>query len=146
MFKKQTPQSKLEKINKQIDQAIVSYLIRLPSYQGTTQSIIKLRDDLNKAEDKYEATEAEIFRLMDSTNQLIGLKDISKENLISEYLQTIGVLEIQAEKEEDIFYEILDRLEPMDDRHDELRAQMRKFQEKIRDLYLKKRKISQTIL
>jgi hypothetical protein len=127
-------------IDEKIDQAIVSYLIRLPSYQGTTKAIIKLRDDLNKAEDKYEATEAEIFTLMDKTNELIGLKDISKENLISQYLQTIGVLEIQAEKEEDIFYDILDQLEPMDDRHDELRAQMRKSQEKIRNLYIQKRK------
>lgn len=78
MFRKNLP------IDEQIDRAIASYLVMVnSSYKQQTHVIRDLRKELDLTEDVYEATEENIFQLMDETNDIILSNNPSKGRKLS---------------------------------------------------------------
>ena len=109
-------------------------------YQNKTTAIMKFRSDLDTLEDKYEATEEKIFELMKIVNTV--LKSFKYNDLVDQHMTTIAMLEEKAAVEEAEFFETLDRLEILDNAHDDLRFTMRTQLDKIKKLVMQKRKIN----
>ena len=144
MFKSKPTFEKLKKekdaIDLKIDKEITKYMELIMPYQNKTTAIMKFRSDLDTLEDKYEATEEKIFELMKIVNTV--LKSFKYNDLVDQHMTTIAMLEEKASVEEAGFFETLDRLEILDNAHDDLRFTMRTQLDKIKKLVMQKRKIN----
>ena len=144
MFKSKPTFEKLKKekdaIDLKIDKEITKYMELIMPYQNKTTAIMKFRSDLDTLEDKYEATEEKIFELMKIVNTV--LKSFKYNDLVDQHMTTIAMLEEKAAVEEAGFFETLDRLEILDNAHDDLRFTMRTQLDKIKKLVMQKRKIN----
>jgi hypothetical protein len=144
MFKSKPTFEKLKKekdaIGLKIDKEITKYMELIMPYQNKTTAIMKFRSDLDTLEDKYEATEEKIFELMKIVNTV--LKSWKYNDLVDQHMTTIAMLEEKAAVEEAEFFETLDRLEILDNAHDDLRFTMRAQLDKIKKLVMQKRKIN----
>ena len=144
MFKSKPTFQKLKKekdaIDLKIDKEITKYMELIMPYQNKTTAIMKFRSDLDTLEDKYEATEEKIFELMKIVNTV--LKSFKYNDLVDQHMTTIAMLEEKAAVEEAGFFETLDRLEILDNAHDDLRFTMRTQLDKIKKLVMQKRKIN----
>ena len=147
MFKSKPTFEKLKKekdaIDLKIDKEITKYMELIIPYENVTDTLLRTRAELDPAEDKYEATETEIFKLMKKVNTVLKSREYNDD--VDQHMTTIAMLEERAAVEEAEFFEILARLEILDNGHDDLRFTLKAHLDKIKKLVMQKRKINKQI-